>query len=95
MHRMVHRGGILQEVSNYQADQDLHSHPVPYMLVTSNLSMTSNFLFGFVDLLPDLLDSRYFRSLRLRSSSGSIADLSRTELSELRLGRLSRSLLFN
>lgn len=66
------------------------------MLVTSNLSITSNFLFfGLLDLLPSLLDSRYLRSLRRLSSSGSILGFSRTELSELRRGfrSLSRGLV--
>lgn len=56
------------------------------MLVTSSLSITSSFLFGLVDLVPILLDSRYLRSLRRLSSSGSIAGLSLIELSEFRLG---------
>lgn len=63
------------------------------MLVTSNLSMTSNFLLGFPDfVVVTLLDSRYLRSFRFFSSSGSMAGLSIPEVSEFLRGFLDLSL---
>jgi len=66
-------------------------HPVPYILVTSNLSIISNFRSGFLDF-GSLLSrsrclrsrSRRFLSWRFFSSSGSSGLRSTTEVSELR-----------
>lgn len=69
-----------------------HLQPVPYMLVTSNLSMRSNLRLGFFGL-PSLLFSRCLRSRRRLScrsfSSSGLSTLpgrSATEDSEFRRG---------
>ena len=68
-----------------------HLRPVPYILVTSNLSIISSFRSGFLDF-GSLLSrsrclrsrSRRFLSWRFFSSSGSRGLRSATEVSEFR-----------
>ena len=82
MHRTVHRDEILWlirlQLPNFTTSPKRGNlHPVPYILVTSNLSIISNFRSGFLDF--GFFASRSRRSLRsrrllsslLRSSSAS------------------------
>jgi hypothetical protein len=92
MRQMAHHGGILTHINIYsEGTKAWYLHPVPYILVTSNLSMTSNFRSGFRDFgsLPSrsrCLRSRSRRRLSCRffSSSGSSGLRSTIEDSEFR-----------